>query len=283
MKKLVVTIVTLLTCGGAYALPIGNPSNASLLCDGLFLEGHCGDPCDPFLNWGDALTFRVGFWGDYVFNRHLQVHSRSRNISSSIEKTKINTNAGFLAANLWDRVDLFTTLGATDFALRSNVKTFGSASNGPQLELETKNQFSWSVGARGTLWECGCTSFGLETQYFTTKPRVHRVSIAESVSVYPDNSISARYQEWQVGGGVAHRINMFVPYLGVKWSWAKVNFDHAHPFASDPDLTLFNSRNKNHWGFAAGVSLIDCEKAALTVEGRYGDERAVHVNGQIRF
>ncbi len=73
MKKIIFTILTILSCGGAYALPVGNPSDASLLYDGLIWEGHCADMCDPCVTWCDAFSVRIGFYGDYVFNRHMQV------------------------------------------------------------------------------------------------------------------------------------------------------------------------------------------------------------------
>lgn len=279
MKKLFITMLTILTCGAAYALPVGNPSDASLLCDGLLWEGHCGDPCDPCLSCVDALSFRTGFYGDYVFNRHLEI-DRSAD-DSDIESTRIFTNAAFLAANLWDRIDLFSTLGTTNISLSTNAVSFGG-SNGERLRVETDSHFSWSLGLRGTIWECGCTTFGMEAQYFQTRPNVRRITEAASASVYPDSSIKTKYHEWQVGAGISHRINMFVPYIAVKWSRARLNFKDevaGAPLAS----SLFDLKNGKQWGYALGVSLIDCEKASVTAEGRFGDEKALYINGQIRF
>lgn len=281
MKKLVVTMLTILTCGAAFALPVGNPSDASMLCDGLIMEGHCGDPCDPCLSWCDAVSVRVGFWGDYVFNRHLELrHSEAH---SNIEHTELFTNAGFISANLWDRLDIFATLGETNLFIDTNASAFApgvAALNGARIEIETNSHFSWSVGAKATLWECGCTTLGIEGQYFRTHPDIRRVTTASTVSVYP-SKVDAKYQEWQVGVGIAHRINIFVPYVAVKLSKATVDFDHAI-FAA-PTVELFDLKTKKNWGYAVGVSLVDCEKASLTVEGRFGDEKALHVNGQIRF
>jgi major outer membrane protein len=278
MKKLCTTLLTVLACSSAYALPIGNPSDASLLCDGLFFEGHCGDPCDPCLTCFDALSFRVGFYGDYVFNRHLEIDRNED--SSDIDHTRIVTNAGFIAANFYDRLDFFAALGTTRLNLETNAKAFGGLA-GSRFALETESDFSWSLGARGTIWECGCTSLGIEGQYFSTRPHVHTVTLGATESVYPDSIILTKYREWQIGVGISHRINIFVPYMGVKFSRAKFTCDEALPVPLP--VTLFNTESKKDWGYAIGVSLVDCEKASLTVEGRFGDERALHVNGQIRF
>ena len=280
MKKLYLTMLTLLACGAAYALPVGNPSDASMLCDGLIWEGHCGDPCDPCLTWCDAFSIRVGFYGDYVFNRHLEIDRGADD--SDIEHTEIYTNAGLIVLNFWDRFDAFTALGATNFKIQTNARSFSGA-DGERFDIESETDFSWSTGLRGTIWECGCTSLGVEAQYFFTRPDIRRVTQGADISVYPDEKISSKYHEWQVGVGISHRINMLVPYIAVKWSHARLKFDNARPGDGIPTTVLFDLNNGKDFGYAIGVSFVDCEKTSLTVEVRFGDEKAAYVNGQIRF
>lgn len=281
MKKLFATMLMVLACGAAYALPVGNPSEASLLCDGVIWEGHCGDPCDPCLTWCDAFSLRVGFYGDYVFNRHLQVRDRRVGQRAHIEHFSLYTNAGYLAANLWDRFDIFATLGTTNFSLNTDASTFDGG-RGRRLEIESDSDFSWSIGARGTLWECGCTALGIEGQYFSTRPHIKRVSdVFLGQSEY--GNAHWRYQEWQVGLGVSHRINMLVPYVAVKWSGVRTKTGGYATTQLTDGILAYNTRNTKSWGYAIGVSLVDCEKAAITVEGRFADEKALYVNGQVRF
>jgi len=280
MKKLVATVLTILSCGAAYALPLGNPSEASLLCDGIFFEGPCYDFCQAGVGWCDAVSFRLGYYGDFVFDRHLEIDDQNR--GDDIEDTEIFTNAGYIVANFWDRLDLFTTFGATNFYIDSNAFSFGGP-NGERFELETETDFSWSIGVRLTLWECGCTSFGAEAQYFYTKPNIKRVTIAEADSIYPDNFIHLKYHEWQFGFGVSHRIWNLVPYVGAKVSGVDVDFGDARLTVGGETIVLYDLENRFHGGFVIGVSLIDCERMALTVEARYPDEKALYVNGQIRF
>ncbi len=280
MKKLYLTCLTLLTCGAAYALPIGNPADASLLCDGIIWEGYCGDPCDPCLTWCDAFSFRLGFYGDYVFNRHLEREGR---FDDDIEHTEMNTNAALLVGNFWDRFDIFATLGATNIRIESNEKSFGVTGTG-RFVIQTETDFSWSIGVRGTVWECGCTTFGAEAQYFFTKPHITRVTRESQFSVYPASHLHAKYQEWQFGVGIAHRINLLVPYMGIKWSHAQLDMDNALISGlGGVSATLPDLENKKFFGYAVGVSLVDCEKVSITAEGRFSDEKAFHVNGQIRF
>ena len=296
------TFLSVLSCGAAYALPVGNPSDASLLVDGLLWEGHCTEICNPCTSICDAISVRAGFYGDYVFNRHLEIDRSdvddNDDTGPSIEHTQLYTNAGLIAVNFYDRIDVFSTLGITNMYIDSNLFRFveGTATataavNGERFTLQAGSDFSWSVGARGTLFETGCTSLGIEGQYFSWNPDIMRITVAENFSTYPDNSLGIHYEEWQFGVGVAHRIHIFVPYIAVKWANARVDFGNARlPIPIGPGPTrplahihLRDLQEHKSWGYAVGVSIIDCEKMSATVEGRFADEKAVHVNSQIRF
>ena len=284
MKRIVIFMISVLTCGAAFGLPVGNPSNASLLCDGLIWEGYCGDPCDPCLTMCDAWSIRVGFYGDYVFNRHMEVHKDNNDHDHDIEHTEIYTNAGMIAFNIWNRFDIFATLGASKLYIETNISAFSA--NAPQIgnriNLETQTECSWSVGARATIWECGCTSFGAEAQYFYTKPDIKKLLLQAGLGGgnYPDGILDLKYREWQIGLGISYRIHPLVPYIAIKCAKAQMDLDKALVTGFG---TLWNLESKKVWGYAVGVSLIDCERASLTLEGQWADEKAVHVNGQIRF
>lgn len=280
MKKLFVIALTLFTCGTMHALPVGNPADATMLLDGVIWEGLCPDPCDPCVKFCDAISLRIGFYGDYVFNRHLEIDQS--HFDAVIENSEIFTNAGYIALNFYDRVDIFTTLGATNIFIDTNAYAFNGIS-GERIVLESTTDFSWSIGGRATLWECGCTTLGMEAQYFYTNPDLRRTTLGDDASLYNDNLFNAKYREWQIGFGIAHRFHIFVPYLAVKWSGEKLFFDSATFPLAQETIILYNLKGQKSCGWAVGVSIVDCEQLSLTVEGRFGDEKAVHVNGQLRF
>jgi major outer membrane protein len=290
MKKLIMTILTVLTCGATYALPVGNPSEASLLIDGLFWEGNCcGDICNPCCGWFDSFSLRAGFYGDYVFKDHWHVSkSPFGNNDKAIEHVRMITNAGYLALNFCDRLDIFSSLGETHLLLDASSLALTDLTSTGRAFLKTDSQFSWSIGGRLTLWECGCTALGIEGQYFRYNPHLTRLTIADPVigvaSVYPGEHVRLHLSEWQAGLGISHRINILVPYIAVKYSRAHVKLPREIFLIGTEVVELVPHLNSDtHWGWALGVSLVDCEKAAVTVEGRWGNERALYVNGQIRF
>lgn len=291
MKKLVVMGLTMLSCGAAYALPVGNPADASLYLNGIYFDDTISvDPCDPCFSWCDAFSVRAGFYGDYVFNRHLERRGDGHGL---LQDADIHTNAGLLVLNIAERLDFFTTLGTTSIDLRSNATNW-NASASRETDLHFKTHFSWSLGARATLWQCDCWAFGIEGQYFRTTPDLdYLVNYGDGTKNYFDENNRTKYHEWQVGLGVAYRFATscptlaFTPYAAVKWSGAKLRTDRdlilivENP--AEETWTINRMQNRKHWGWALGMTFSLCDMIGVTVEGRWGDESALHVNSQLRF
>lgn len=275
MKKLALTLLIVLSGGIACALPLGNPAEPTLMKDGVVWEGLCADFCDPCVSWFDAISFRAGFYGDYVFNRHLE--PKEGGSGAQVDDTEYFTNSGYFVANVFDRVDLFTNLGVTT----SNA-TIHVPLTGQEYSFCSAPAFSWGVGARAILFECDNFDLGAEGQYFNYRADLTRIVNKDQRTLYPDDR-QARYQEYQLGVGVSYRIWNLVPYIGAKWSHATLDLPSGLSWPTGEPVPLLDDKNRFHWGYAVGISLVDCEKMSLTVEGRWPDEKAVYVNGQFRF
>lgn len=272
MKTVITIFLMLFSLRQGWALPVGNPADASLLCNGIFLDKGCDDgACGP--NWCQALSFRFGFYGDYVYNRYLQIVAPTRN---QIERSRLYTNAAYLALNGWNRLDLFASLGQSKATFSGNAESFGAPLPGQVLMVESRPSFSWSLGGRLTLWECRCFLLGVEGQYFRTQPPIQSVIIGggNSLAIYPN--FATRYREWQVGGGVAYRTSLIVPYAALKYSRTRFHVDNMMG-------TGVNITNRKHWGYELGATIVVCDAVSITTAGRFADEIAFHVNGQIRF
>lgn len=274
MKKIIYSSFCILTFIKIYALPLGNPSEASL----FYHEVYCENPSCACTLY-DVLSLGIGFYGDYVFERHLETTT-----GHDIDHTRLSTNAAYLVASYLEEWDIFATLGVTHLDFATSLGPFNPGDPHPLFTFESGPEFSWSLGSRATLFEWGCTSLGIEGQYFTTNASWQKLTIASGAALYADDK-HARYSEWQVGLGVSHRMNIFVPYIGAKYAHAFWNFGDRFTRIEDGAATLHSLQNQKNWGFVVGVTLspFDCERIALTAEGRFGDERALYVNGQIRF
>ena len=190
MKKIL--LLPLLLFSPLFALPIGNPMDASLYKKGVFLEdcydGRCCNPCDPCFSWCDAWSFRLGFYDDYVFNRNMELKNHG---DRDIKDFEIFTNSGYLALNICDRLDIFGTLGATNINMDADLAIFVPLGQPPFIfSIETETAFSWSVGGRLTIWNCDCFYFGIEGQYFYTKANIDLIDFGDDGIIVPDEPIS---------------------------------------------------------------------------------------------
>lgn len=313
MKKLVVTLA-LIASSKLVALPIGNPadpyqlSNGWLLWSGLHVTGfitpirNTCEPCEFTAGWVqeqypdgpppielggfNLLSLRIGFYGDYVFNRHMKVaHGPKKD--SRIEHTQLFTNAGLLVVNLMERFDFFATAGVTNFYIDSNPENFDLPFFNGDSFLESNSAFSWSFGIRSLLLQCGCTTIGFEAQRFHSRLNIRDITFSKIIVAYPDSSLTADYLEWQGGLAISHRIHNFVPYVGIKCSYATIDLgDQVYVFNGTNDEFpgfLPKLRSEKIFGYAVGVTFLSHEKASLTVEGRWLDEVALYVNAQLRF
>ncbi|WP_322632015.1 porin [Chlamydia trachomatis] len=394
MKKLlksVLVFAALSSASSLQALPVGNPAEPSLMIDGILWEGFGGDPCDPCTTWCDAISMRMGYYGDFVFdrvlktdvNKEFQMGAKPTTTTGNavapstltarenpaygrhMQDAEMFTNAACMALNIWDRFDVFCTLGASSGYLKGNSASFNlvglfgnnenqtKVSNGafvPNMsldqsvvELYTDTAFAWSVGARAALWECGCATLGASFQYAQSKPKVEELNVLCNAAEFTINKpkgyvgkelpldltagtdaatgtkdASIDYHEWQASLALSYRLNMFTPYIGVKWSRASFDADTiriAQPKSAETifDVTTLNPtiagagdvktsaegqlgdtmqivslqlnkmKSRKSCGIAVGTTIVDADKYAVTVETRLIDERAAHVNAQFRF
>jgi hypothetical protein len=155
--------------------------------------------------------------------------------------------------------------------------------------FEANPSFSWSIGGRGILWECGCLSFGLESQYFATYPRANFIRSEGSLPVYFSKK-GLEYWEFQIGFGVAYIYTIqcikLSPYAGFEWSRAHFDSEGANRdliIGGGNTYLLRNFENARDLGFCLGLSLVLYESWIGSVEGHFGDQTALSVDVRLRF
>lgn len=289
MKRLVLCTLCLFA-GALQALPVGNPGEASLYKNGLYCETNKVGVCDPDFKWYLAWSLRLGFYGDYCFNRHMHTrgHRDAFINNKPIQRMEIFTNAAYLALNFCNRIDLFSSLGGTKIDEHFNGSitwAYGCA------ELEYNTNFSWSLGARATLLEWKCLLVGLEGQYFSVNNDIKKYCESH-LKFVPVGKEPNRYESWQVGLGVSYVIAtscprlVMAPYLAATWSDARIR-GGLIPFTNidgdEVDILIPSLKNTDSWGFAVGTTFNLCDEVGVSVEGRYGSEVGLYVNGQLRF
>lgn len=279
MKYLSLAVGVLVLHDTLLALPVGNPSEASMMSKGVVWSQ---DASGSDQNWGGFFSIRAGYYGDFVFDRKTQVHQPVSH--PGLSETSVYVNAGYLAFNFIDRIDLFGILGAAELCLDSEALTLGSRFGGERINAQTTTALSWGIGTRVTIYEYKRLSLGIEAQYFSTRPDILYISQAATYTAHPPH-MGMHYREWQVGLGLSYHIDLVipvVPYIAIDESSVTIQMDNAKPGGAI-DITLYDLESANNLGYALGVSLIDSERVSVTVEGRFANEKAFYANAQLRF
>jgi major outer membrane protein len=292
MKKIISAFLCLFSSYALQALPLGNPAEPALLSRGIWFSGT-GRSNDYYHSCFDQWSFSIGYCGDFVFNRNLQIRSgQGLDQGRVIRETQLTTNAGYLSVAFWDCVEIFGTLGASRLRIHTPETSWFLAGH-HEGTLLTDTHFSGSVGARALLFNWRCFSLGFEGQYFRMQPRLsHYTSEGFRATTNYFHDVSSTYCEWQVGGGLSYSLKtmqpnfVVVPYIGCKWS--KLNFTtHNLSFVDGGlfgnTLTLFDLSAHKNYGWAVGTTFAFGSQIEITIERRFADERAVSINGQVCF
>ncbi len=257
MKK---WLFLLLFSPSLFALYMGNPAAPAIIEEGFFF---CKE------NW---LAVKAGYQRDWVFDRDMKAVSK---ISGRMDDFEYLADQGVLTFNIIDRIELYGSAGAATFCA-SNRPT-----SGVRNEYQTHDQFIWGIGLRGNFYDWKGLSFGIDGSYTRAQPTIRWLT-ANGAPVNPRGGSKLVFQEWQIGLGAAYQIDIFIPYLGVKYSNAYGRFKNL-PSGFLPNGTHFKTKNRRKFGMVLGATLSNGNRFAATVEARLIDEQAITLAAEIKF
>jgi len=265
MRKFALLIGTFAAFATLHAAPVGNTSAPQIIQEGFFIS------CD---NW---FNFRAGYEGDFVADGRMKQYQQGAGRVDTYEQW---TNSGTVTANLLDRIDVYGVFGSS----RAQADwRFGdiSAATVTRIEMETKYSFLWGVGARAILYEWCNTSFGLGGRYSSSN--YEPVWLTADGFIQPVSGSHFHWREWQINMDASYRIDLFSPYIGIKYSNARTELKNfSVPISAN--LVGSNSfKNRIPVGLYVGCTLSTGQYFMLNIEGRVIDEEAVTISGDFRF
>lgn len=239
---------------------MGNPSAPQIIEEGFFF---CKE------NW---FAVKAGYQRDWVFDRNLKAVSK---VSGRLDEFESISDQGVLTINLINLIEIYGSGGAARFHI-SNRPTAGIRD-----EYQTHDQFTWGVGARATFYQWKDLAFGIDGCYQGAHPKIKWLTVNGAPVNLRDGS-KITYHEWQIGLGVSYQIDIFLPYLGVKYSNVSANFKNLPPgFLQKGDH--FKGKNQRKFGMAIGTTLSNSNRFAATVEARLIDEQSITLAADIKF
>ena len=256
--------MTLLLAGSLCAAPVGNSYAPKLIEEGFFI------PKDFCVN------ARSGYEGDFVADGKME---QFRQGSGRVDSYSQETNSGTITFNAVNRLDLFGILGSSRTS--ADWRFTDSEGGVHRIELETNYDFLWGAGARAILfeWTNTCLTLGGRYEFAQYFPSwLTSDGIPQSVS----NS-KLHWREWQIDLDLSYKIDIFAPYIGVKYSNARTKISGFSTPISESGTGTDQFKNKIPVGVFIGCGLSSSKYFMLNIEGRLVDEEAVTVSGDIKF
>lgn len=264
MKKLLVVVAFVLSASATYAGPAGNPSAPQLIEEGFFISR------DSWMN------FRIGYEGSFITDGRMKQRTES---SGRVDNFRQEYNAGTFTLNILERVDVFGVFGSARMKADWRISlALGAA----RIETQSKYQFLWAVGGNILLFDWGNTGLGIAGRFTWTNPSLEWPT--SNGTGFATNGAKFRYYQWQVDLALSHRIDIFIPYVGIKFSGARARIRTltSIPIANNGAGSI-HMRNRDYVGAVIGTTLTSGKYFMLNIEGRFVDEEAVSITGEFRF
>jgi hypothetical protein len=262
MKKNLFTLFIFFTLK-SFSAPVGNPLNPALIEQGFFISPS------------SAVNFRIGYEGNFVKDSNLKKTVIQR---GKIDDFKQDINSGTFTLNFQNRLDIIAVLGASK--IKSNWR-FDENNVSKRIELETNYRFYYALAARVILFEWGNTVLGSGARYSEAKPSIFW--LLKDSTLQNINEAAVNYKDWQVDLGLSHKIDIFVPYIGIKYLNSKAKIMNVISVIADNNLTYMKMKSRDNFGLYLGTSLSNSKYFLFTIEARLIDEEAISVFGEIKF
>lgn len=259
MMRKILCLLCLWSLLPVHALYFGNPSEPDIIEEGFFFS------CEG--NWG----LKIGYQGDLCFDRQLKVTTPP--LKGKMNEFSYLMNQGVVTCNLFDLYEVYGSVGAMS-ATFAQVPSFDFN----KREYSTSGHFTWGVGAKAELFHWGLTTLTADGKYQYSQPPLQWNTI--NGTSYK-TSARLHYEEWQIGGGLSHQVDMFVPYIALIYS--SVDAKVRHIKSNILPVNHFSMQSRERFGMALGCGLSPSCLVDLNVEVRLFSEQAITLAGNIKF
>lgn len=296
MKKLLVVTLVFLSTSVVQALPIGNPADPELYSNcGMVTSFFDTDDCCWMPDFLEDFSWRVGFYGNYVYDRELKAGPNLNFGGNAVafggggmRISSMATNSGMLLLNICDQFDIFGTFGVSRINVIANSVSLGLNIVGIQADLPFSPEMSYSVGGRAIVWNSGGFYVGFEGQYFYSTAAVNAVQgYGSGVATYLNKSRTAPYREWEAAVAASYLFcdNAYFclsPYAALSFSGVDVKSARDAVVDGAP-LSVPDLQEKKITGWAIGMTGMICDLVGVSVEGHFANQKALSVIGQMSF
>lgn len=180
---------------------------------------------------------------------------------------------------IFDFLEVYAKLGAADYKFKADViDQFGNPEG--DVSVNTKWGFAYGGGLKAAYeFKDGPVKgllIGADAQYLRHRQKYRSRFTEFSTGLEETVKGKVTFQEWQFGPFVGYRVKDFLPYVGVKYSDARLKFNNMGDGTS-------KFKADDHVGAFLGLTYNILPQLKLNLEGRFIDEYGVNLNVMFKF
>ncbi|NGX34864.1 MAG: hypothetical protein K1060chlam1_01223, partial [Candidatus Anoxychlamydiales bacterium] len=178
-----------------FSAPSGSPSLPAIIEEGFFI---------PDTKW---VNFRLGYQAYNASDLVMKFEAFGKDNNFHLRKIKANANLGVFTINIKDRLDLFTSIGP--YKLEPEFR------QGSSLYIaKSNNDMLYRAGARLVFFEILDFTLGASAKYTIFSSSNDYLTINDRPV---DSDLKFDLKEWQIDVGLAQKISILRPYIGVSY------------------------------------------------------------------
>lgn len=272
MKKILCSLSAFVLSSTLFCMPVLNPAEPAYVTQGLVL------PCCEGL-----LGVKFGYRGDFVYALKLKGDNRENHRNFSLI-----ANEGVLTINFARMIDLYGFLGAANYSLVGQKLRGHHEQRKVFVEFASSSTLITGIGLKAILWEGNIgvggktyLTFDYAYEYMSTAPFSY-LKVNNSMVMNP--GVGYKFHEGQAALTLGHKIKKLLPYFSVLWAYGRTNPGDKTTFDSGTNEIRFNTlKSYKNIGFAIGAAYLDDCRMSLTFEGRFVNEIAFTIAGNLKF
>jgi hypothetical protein len=235
--------------------PAGNPSYPSVIEEGFFI------PDTKIIN------FRTGYQTYNSEDLVMKFDDLSKEEGYYLRKVKAFCNSAIITLNIKERLDLYGEIGS--FRLEPEFRYLANLYN-----CKSENDLLYRGGTRLILFEILDFTLATDVKYSIFNGSASYLTENDR----PINEkIKFNFKEWQIAVGLAQKITILRPYIGIAYRDTRIKMENT-PFFHTLDFIY-----KKKAGLFLGTSASLGSFVFLNGEIRLVNERSTIISGEFRF
>lgn len=235
----------------------------------VVLAGTTGSPFKGEHGW-------VGLEVDIINEKEMEA-DRARD--AQMEGRWVFLEAGH---NTGEGVELYVKLGLSELEGKWwNEPIAIILPHGGNIDVELDQGFAFAMGFGIDLWQHGGgeTALRLGGEWRGTSADIEEIKV--DAVLIGEHEGEAELSEWQVSLTLSEEFDRLTPYVGLRYSDSDLDWEDVTLYGTP--LKVSSAENAENFGVFVGVNYLLADDLAVTLEGRFIDEKSVTIAGKVRW